>query len=150
MLNRLKSLFKTDRLGSTDKLLYELGLVALGISIAAVLLYFCTGINVLQLNYPCIFNRVTHLCCPGCGGTRSMRALLNGEILKSIYDYPPLIFGIIVYVVFMVRFFLHAEFGIRKSKDGAVVKYLYIFLGLMLVQWVVKLVAQICFDYYWF
>ena len=150
MLNNLKRLFKTDKLGSTDKLLYELGLVALGISIAAVLLYFCTGINVLTLKYPCIFNKVTHLCCPGCGGTRAMRALLAGEIVKSLYDYPPLIYGIAVYLIFMVRCFLHIHFGVRKSCDGAVVKYIYVFVALMLIQWVVKLVAQLCFGYYWF
>ena len=150
MLNNLKRLFKTDKLGSTDKLLYELGLVALGISIAAVLLYFCTGINVLTLKYPCIFNKVTHLCCPGCGGTRAMRALLAGEIVKSLYDYPPLIYGLAVYLIFMVRCFLHIHFGVRKSRDGSVVKYIYVFVALMLIQWVVKLVAQLCFGYYWF
>lgn len=124
--------------------------MALGIGIAAVLLYFCTGINVLRLDYPCIFNKVTGLCCPGCGGTRAFRALLHGQILRSIYDYPPLIFGVVVYIIFMVRCFLYRHFGIRKSRDGAVVKYMYIFIGLMIVQWIVKLVAQICFDYYWF
>ena len=139
-----------NRLGNTDKLMYELGLVALGIGIAAVLLYFITGINVLRFNYPCIFNKVTHLCCPGCGGTRAARALIRGEILKSIYDYPPLIFGVIVYAVFMIRCFLYIHFGVPKSRDGAVVKYMYIFVALIAIQWIVKLVAQICFGYYWF
>ena len=139
-----------NSLGNTDKLLYEMGLVALGIGFAAVLLYFLTGINVLALKYPCMFNKLTHLCCPGCGGTRAFRALLNGEILKSLYDYPPLIYGVVVYVVFMVRCFLYVHFGVRKSRDGAVVKYMYVFLVLMLIQWVVKLVAQLAFGYYWF
>ena len=146
----MKRVFNTNRLGSTDKLLYEIGLVALGISIAAVLLYFLTGFNILSLNYPCIFNKVTHLCCPGCGGTRAFRALLAGEILKSLYDYPPLIYGVIVYIVFMVRCFLYIQFGVRKSRDGAVVKYIYVFIALMLIQWIVKLVAQIKYGYYWF
>ncbi len=149
MLNSLKTAYK-NKLGNTDRILFELGLVALGIGFAAVLLYFITGINVLRIKYPCAFNRVTHLCCPGCGGTRSLRALLNGEILKSIYDYPPLLYGVIVYVVFMVRCFLHICFGVKKSPDGAVVKYIYIFVALMLIQWVVKLVAQLAFGYYWF
>ena len=139
-----------NKLGNTDRLLYELGLVALGIGFAAVLLYFCTGINVLRIKYPCLFNQVTHLCCPGCGGTRALRALLNGEILKSLYDYPPLLYGVIVYIVFMVRCFLYKHFGVRKSPDGTICKFIYVFIGLIFAQWVVKLVAQICFDYYWF
>ena len=130
--------------------MYELGLVALGIGIAAVLLYFCTGLSILEFNYPCMFNKITGLCCPGCGGTRAARALLRGEILKSIYDYPPLLYALIVYCIFMTRCFLYKHFGVRKSKDGAVVKYLYIFLAIMLLQWIVKIVAQVCFDYYWF
>lgn len=138
------------RLGNTDEILYELGLVALGIGIVTVLLYFCTGFDILRLKYPCLFNRITHLCCPGCGGTRAARALLRGEILTCIYDYPPLLFGLVVYVIFMVRCALFKYFGIRKSKSGAVVKYIYIFIALILLQWVVKLVAQICFGYYWF
>lgn len=149
MLNRLKKAYK-NRLGNTDKVLYELGLVALGIGIAAVLLYFFTGINVLRLKYPCLFNKLTGYCCPGCGGTRAFRALLAGEITRSLYDYPPLIFGVAVYIIFMVRCFLYRHFGVRKSKDGSVVKYLYIFVALMLIQWVVKLVAQYFFNYYWF
>ena len=138
------------KLGETDRLLYEIGLVALGICIAAVLLYFCTGFNVLAISYPCMFNKLTGLCCPGCGGTRAARALLHGEILKSIYDYPPLIFAVVVYVIFMTRCFLYKHFGVKKSKDGAVVKYMYVFLALMIIQWIAKIVAQVCFDYYWF
>ena len=50
----------------------------------------------------------------------------------------------------MVRCFLYIHFGIRKSPDGTVVKYMYVFVGLIIVQWIVKVVAQVCFDYYWF
>ena len=138
------------RLGNTDEIMYELGLVALGIGLATVLLYFITGFSVLDIKYPCIFNRVTHLCCPGCGGTRAFRALLKGKILMSIYDYPPLIYAVVVYVVFMIKSTLFKFFGIGKPGNGAVVKHLYIFIALIFIQWIVKLVAQICFDYYWF
>lgn len=147
-LSKIKSAKR--ELGSTDKLLYELGLVALGIAFAAVLLYVCTGINVLRIRFTCIFNKVTRLPCPGCGGTRSVRALLRGEILKSIYDYPPLIYGVLVYAVFMARCFLYKYFGVKKAKDGAVITYIYVGIGLMILQWIVKIVAQVCFDYYWF
>ena len=121
-------------LGNTDKLLYEIGLVALGIAFAAVLLYFITGFNVLNIHFTCLFNKITRLPCMGCGGTRAARALVRGEFVKSLYDYPPLIPAVIVFAVFMIRCFLykHIDFGPKvpkwliKSKDGAVVKYFYI------------------------
>ena len=138
------------KLGETDKVIYELGIVALGICIAAVLLYYILGINILGFRYPCIFNKVTGYCCPGCGGTRSMRALLQGDVLRCLYDYPPLLYGLGIYVVFMVRCFLHKHFGVRKSKNGTVVKHLQIFVVLVGIQWVVKLVAQFFFGYHWF
>ena len=139
-----------NELGSMDRLLYELGLVALGILLAAVLLYCVTGFSLLQLRFGCLFNKITRLPCPGCGGTRACRALIRGEFIKSLYDYPPLIFAVVVYIVFMIRCFLYKYFNVKKSNDGAVVKYIYIFIALVIIQWVVKLVAQIGFGYYWF
>ena len=148
-MNVLKKACKR-RLGNTDEVMYELGLVALGICLAAVLLYLCTGINILSFSYPCLFNRITHLCCPGCGGTRAVRALLRGEILTCIYDYPPLLYGMAVYIIFMTRCTLYKYFAVGRPDNGAVVKHMYIFLALILLQWAVKLVAQIAFGYYWF
>ena len=79
-----------------------------------------------------------------------MRALLRGQILKSLYDYPPLIYAVLVYIVFMVRCTLYLLFGIRKSPDGTIVRFVYVFIGMMFAQWIVKVVAQVCFGYYWF
>lgn len=142
--------FKNNRLGEMDNILYVLGMAALGLVVALVLFYLITGVSVLSIKMPCLFNKLTRLPCPGCGGTRSVRALLRGELLKSIYDYPPLIYITIVYIVFMIRCFLYKHFSIKKSPDGTVVKYIYIFIGLIFIQWFVKLIAQLAFGYYWF
>lgn len=145
---------KKDCLGDIDRILYRLGIVALFIAFAAVLLYFVTGVSVLHLPYLCVFNRVTGYPCPGCGGTRAARALLEGNILRSLWDYPPLLYAVVVYVVFMVRCFIIKHFvqnhkNVKKYKDGAVVVYIYIFVALMLLQWIVKFIAQLIFGYTW-
>lgn len=138
------------QLGEYDKVLYELGLVALGIGIASVLLYIFTDFSVLYIKYRCVFNSITGLPCPGCGGTRSARALVKGDVLTSLYYYPPLLYGLVVYVVFMVRCALFKYLGIKKCKDGTVVKFIYVFVALILIQWIVKIVAQVAFGYNWF
>lgn len=123
--------------------------MALGIVIAAVLLYYLTGFSLLNVNYICIFNLRTGLPCPGCGATRSLRELVAGRVLMSIYDYPPIVYSIVVYLIFMIRCVLYKFFGIRKSADGTILIYFYIGLGLIVVQWVVKLAAWFIWGYEW-
>jgi len=37
---------------------------------------------------PCLFKEVTHLPCPSCGTTRSMLALLRGDVVGAIHENP--------------------------------------------------------------
>ena len=40
------------------------------------------------LSLPCPFRFFTGLYCPGCGGTRAVLALLSGDVGKSLYYHP--------------------------------------------------------------
>ena len=40
--------------------------------------------------FPCLFHLMTGLYCPGCGGTRAVRALLRGDLAMS-FQYHPLV-----------------------------------------------------------
>lgn len=53
---------------------------------------------------PCMIHELFHVYCPGCGGTRALFALLQGEVLRSLYCNPAVVLGI-----FLV---LHYEIGI--------------------------------------
>lgn len=143
---------KEKRLGVIDDILYKFGIAALAAIAVAVLLYLFTGFNVLHdINVPCAFHSVTGLYCPGCGGTRAVRALLRGDIWQSFINYPPFIYGFVVYAVYMVRWFWvkHFKADLTNYKDGTILPFIYVGLGLMLVQWISKLVAQIFFNYSW-
>lgn len=50
---------------------------------------------------PCLFHLFSGYYCPGCGGTRAVRALLHGHILQAVYFYPAVPYGAAVYLYFM-------------------------------------------------
>lgn len=51
---------------------------------------------------PCLFYTITGYYCPGCGGTRAMITLLNGELLTSIRYHPVVFYAAAVSGWFMV------------------------------------------------
>lgn len=139
------------RLGEVDDVFYKLCIAALAAIAAAVLLYLCTGFSILSIKYPCFFYYATGLYCPGCGGVRSVKALLRGDLWQSFIDYPPTLYFIVVFGIFTVKCFLrrHGKWEFKAKKDGAVLPYIYAGIGLIIVQWIIKLVAQIGFGYTW-
>ena len=44
-----------------------------------------------SLIYDCVFLSVFGFYCPGCGGSRSLNALLKFDFLKSFIYYPPIL-----------------------------------------------------------
>lgn len=140
------------RLGEIDDIFYKLGIAALVATAVAVLLYVCVDVNVLyDVKWPCVFKAATGLYCPGCGGTRAMRSLIKGDIWQSFINHPAVLYGVIVYIIFMIRCFLyrHTNFKFKSFEDGKILPYIYVGIGIMLLQWVVKLIAQIGFGITW-
>ena len=61
---------------------------------------------------PCLFRSLTGLYCPGCGGTRALRFLLKGDVMKSLWYHP---------LVGYMAAVMAAEFGgwvIRRWRRG--------------------------------
>lgn len=51
---------------------------------------------------PCLFHMISGYYCPGCGGTRAVRALLNGHFVQSAYFHPAVPYGAAIYLYFMI------------------------------------------------
>ena len=46
---------------------------------------------------PCVFYTLTGYFCPGCGGTRSLRALLSGKLFVCAVDFPMIFYAAVVF-----------------------------------------------------
>ena len=102
---------------------------------------FVFSVEVLGFHIPggCLFHLVTGFYCPGCGGTRAVRAMLSGHFLQSLYYHPAVLPTAALYLVFMGS---HTAARICKSGKIKGMKfrfvYLYILGGLLVLNVVLK------------
>ncbi len=127
-------------MGVYNRTFYQLGKWILAAVIAAALIVWVFGDDVLLWMPECVFEAATGLYCPGCGGTRAVIALMRGHFIKSFLYHPAVPYAFVVYTVFMVRMFLVKHFGLKSGKDGRINIFIYIGIGIILVQWIVKLI----------
>lgn len=66
------------------------------------------------LHIPCFFNLLTGLWCPGCGGTRSLNALMNGDILKSLHYNSAVILILIILILLYIQQILKINGSSKK------------------------------------
>lgn len=74
---------------------------------AALELLYAAG----QGTIPCLFRILTGLYCPGCGGTRALKALLHGNLCLSFCYHP-----LVPYLAFFVPVLLLHFIYCRKKK----------------------------------
>ena len=75
--------------------------------IGLCLLYFALADRFPFLSFRCVMSRVLHLYCPGCGGTRAVKALLRGNIMVSALYHPFVIYCAAVALVFAVSYVIY-------------------------------------------
>lgn len=130
-----------------EKELYRIGIVILGAMAAAIPLFllFVSGRDLSQS--PCLFWRFFGLYCPGCGGTRSVDALLHGHMLQALWYHPLVPYMAGVYLAFMISW-TAAEVHLFGLKRGMKFRpgYMYGMLVIIGINFLLKNVLKMCFG----
>lgn len=104
-------------------------LAAIAIVIAALFALFPEVFT--RFRFPCMFHEITGLYCPGCGGTRAVKAFFVGHIVKSFLYNPVVFYSVVMYTWFMGSQLLERMTG-GKVK-GLKYRHLYLWLALVIV-----------------
>ena len=84
-----------------ERKLFYIGLDALPVGVLIVWLYD-TFFSSLWPFRGCIWDILFGIYCPGCGGTRALMALLKGKPLTALWYHPVVVYGVVLYGIFMV------------------------------------------------
>lgn len=134
--NQIKKPGKTE---DENKVLYCLGwFFLLFASIAAVLLKALDLPREVVVP-PCLFRMLTGYYCPGCGGTRAVRALFMGDFAASFCYHPFVLYGTILFGWFMISNTVEYLSG-GKIRVGMKYKNRYVILGalVILLNWIIQ------------
>ena len=84
--------------------------------------------------------------CPGCGGTRSVYALLNGDFIHSLWFHPVVPYSAFIYSGYLLTNWLE-WFGVKHIKGWKFHNW-YIYLGLFIlgINFILKNILRICFG----
>lgn len=116
----------------TESTLYYIG-ICVGIFVAAVYLLvdmLCDRYGIIVPKM-CVFRMLTGLYCPGCGGTRSILALLHGNVIKSFIYNPFVLYSFIITFIFYIsQTASRLTHGLIK---GLRIRKSYIYAGIILL-----------------
>lgn len=128
---------------------YKLWLAGLVVGILGLLILFMhyfTPFSLYSFQFPCSFYEKTGVYCPGCGGTRAVFAFVEGKIVTSLYYHPAIVYMAVIYLVFLLRGFVTVCSGGKVPFMKVRVGYLYGLAGIVLGQWLIKLIALFGFH----
>ncbi len=128
-----------------ENMLYWAGLLMLPIGfIGAYVIAEWVVPNFTQAE--CLFWHFWRAYCPGCGGTRALLALMEGDILLSIWYHPLIMYCVALYVIYMITHTLEKLHVPHVRGMRFRVLYLYGALALLVVNCVIKNVLNFGFG----
>ncbi len=83
---------KVDRAERTEDVLFCILVVGSVCFIGGLVLLHVLDLDWIAQGAPCTIYRLTGWYCPGCGGTRALKALLHGHLIASILYHPAVLY----------------------------------------------------------
>lgn len=87
---------------------------------------------------PCLFQMMTGLYCPGCGGTRAVRALLSGHPVLSFLYHPVVPYMASVAVWAAASWILYFATGNRRFRPEPDDRIAYAAAGIVILNFIIK------------
>lgn len=99
--------------------------------------------GMIRQGAPCLFRLVTGLYCPGCGGTRALKAFLRGDLILSFLYHPLIVYAAAAAGAEILSWLLSRAAKNPRLYLGHVMGVVYGGVALILINWVVKNVLLI-------
>lgn len=126
--------------------MYISGIIALIVGIPIVFFYMKAftkgGLPV------CFINQYFGIYCPGCGGSRALKALLEGKIIESFCYHPIVLYTVVIYLVFMISQTLHLINPAKVKGIHFHNWFLYGALVVIVINVLVKNILKFYFGFY--
>ncbi|HKM35434.1 MAG TPA: DUF2752 domain-containing protein [Lachnospiraceae bacterium] len=137
---------KTSEKITLEKGMYIFGIIAIIIGIP-ILYFYMKAFSKGDLPV-CMVYQYFGIYCPGCGGSRAVKALLEGKILESFCDHPIVLYTVVIYFVFMISQTLHFINPVKVKGIRFHYWFLYGALVVIVLNVLVKNVLKFCFGIY--
>lgn len=104
------------------------------------------GFEISFSNMDCLFATVTHLYCPGCGGTRAVRALVSFHFIKSLLYNPIVIVGGLVWAYYYIGSIITKIKNNGKVYASFCEWSLWFVLIVLLGNFIIRNILLVCFH----
>ena len=135
-------MFKKDEKSDTG--LYIVGWCILAALLLLGVFLHITGMNLSTLLGPCALHALTGLYCPGCGGTRALRAHFAGQFVQAFVYHP-----FVPFIAVCGTWFMISQTVERISRGKVKIAmhfrevYMWIALGIIIINFLVKNLALV-------
>lgn len=115
-----------------DSYFYKTGWILIAVVFVYAFLDRVFQFDFLKELPPCAFHTLTGYYCPGCGGSRSVAALLHGKLLRSFYFHPFVLYAAVIGGWFMISQSIQ-RISKGKLNIGLHYRNIYLWIGLALI-----------------